>query len=96
MSDVPFRATSRRTLLKSLMAGVGAVAIGGGMGPAFAEDRVLVINTNIGGEGQRKLMAQFIEEFTKETGIKVQQNAMDHEGYKTAIRNFLVANPPDV
>ncbi|MCX5576921.1 ABC transporter substrate-binding protein [Kaistia terrae] len=94
---VPFGAASRRTVLKSLAAGVGVAALGGGWtGAAFAEDRTLTINTNISGEGQRKLMAQFIEEFTKETGIKVQQNAMDHEGYKTAIRNFLVANPPDV
>jgi len=40
---------------------------------------------------------QIIPGFEKENpGIKVEMTVYDHEAYKTAIRNFLQAEPPDV
>ena len=95
-NKIPSFRTTRRSLMKGIAAGAATAALGPLAAPAIAQEQLVTINTNIGGEGQRQLFGKFAEEFTAATGIKVQQNAMDHEGYKTAIRNFLVANPPDV
>ncbi len=42
-------------------------------------------------------MEELIADFqAKHPDITVKWNNFDHEGYKSAIRNFLTADPPDV
>ncbi len=62
---------------------------------AFAGD--LVINSDQSDPAPKKAMEQLIADFQKaHPDIKVKWNNFDHEGYKSAIRNFLTADPPDV
>ncbi len=62
---------------------------------AFASD--LVINTDMSDPAPKKAFQAVIDGFKKENpDINVKWNEFDHEGYKSAIRNFLTADPPDV
>ncbi len=57
----------------------------------------LVINFDGPDPAPKKGFEMVISEFEKEyPDIKVKWNLFDHEGYKTSIRNFLSADPPDV
>ena len=58
----------------------------------------LKITQNSSNANTQKLWKEkIIPMFEKEnTGIKVEMTIYDHEAYKTAIRNFLQAEPPDV
>jgi multiple sugar transport system substrate-binding protein len=63
--------------------------------PAFAGK--LVINTNTSDPAPKQAFEKLVEDFEKENpDVDVELNIFDHEAYKTAIRNFLQANPPDV
>ena len=57
----------------------------------------LVINSDQSDPAPKKAMEELIADFqAKNPDIKVKWNNFDHEGYKSAIRNFLTADPPDV
>jgi multiple sugar transport system substrate-binding protein len=57
----------------------------------------LVINSDHSDPAPKKAMEDLIADFeAKNPDIKVKWNNFDHEGYKSAIRNFLTADPPDV
>lgn len=57
----------------------------------------LVINSDHSDPAPKKAMEELIADFqAKYPDIKVKWNNFDHEGYKSAIRNFLTADPPDV
>ncbi|MAZ84453.1 MAG: ABC transporter substrate-binding protein [Rhizobiales bacterium] len=82
---------SRRQFLASTAA-AGAATLAS---PAYAQSRELVIISNRGSAGQRAALEAIAAEFGKDAGVKVSVNNMDHEAHKTAIRNYLVASPPD-
>ena len=57
----------------------------------------LVINSDQSDPAPKKAMEEIIAGFeAANPDIKVKWNNFDHEGYKSAIRNFLTADPPDV
>ncbi len=57
----------------------------------------LVINTDTSDPAPKAAFDQLIKDFEAENpDIKVTVNLFDHEGYKTAIRNFLTADAPDL
>lgn len=57
----------------------------------------LVLNSDQSDPAPKKAMEELIAGFEKANpDIKVKWNNFDHEGYKSAIRNFLTADPPDV
>ena len=65
--------------------------------PAFAQSRVLAFNSNASDPAPKAAFEQLVADFEAENPeIDVQVNTFDHEGYKTAIRNFLTADAPDV
>ncbi|RMD48730.1 MAG: extracellular solute-binding protein [Alphaproteobacteria bacterium] len=64
---------------------------------ASATAETLVINTDTSDPAPKAAFAEVIEGFKAENpGVEVKWNLFDHEGYKTAIRNFLSADAPDV
>ncbi len=64
--------------------------------PAIAKTRELVIISNRSNPMQRAALERIANDFGKTAGVKVSVNNMDHEAHKTAIRNYLVASPPDI
>jgi len=57
----------------------------------------LIINSNLSDPVPKQDLANAVEMFKAENpGIEVQLNTFDHEAYKTAIRNFLATEAPDV
>ena len=57
----------------------------------------LVINSNQSDPAPKKAWAEMIAQFqTENPDITVKVNEYDHEGYKSAIRNWLVTSPPDI
>jgi multiple sugar transport system substrate-binding protein len=74
-----------------------ALAAAGALLAAPASARDLVINTDTSDPAPKAAMQLLIDGFEKENPeVKVVWNNFDHEGYKTAIRNFLTAEPPDI
>jgi multiple sugar transport system substrate-binding protein len=65
--------------------------------PAFAEQRTLVFNTDASDTAPKAAFEQLVADFEAAyPEIDVVVNTFDHEGYKTAIRNFLTADSPDL
>jgi multiple sugar transport system substrate-binding protein len=57
----------------------------------------IVLNSDQSDPAPKKAMEDLIADFQKANpDITVKWNNFDHEGYKSAIRNFLTADPPDV
>ena len=57
----------------------------------------LVINSNLSDPAPKADLAKVVELFKAENpDLEVQLNTFDHEAYKTAIRNFLATEAPDV
>ena len=57
----------------------------------------IVLNSDQSDPAPKKAMEELIANFqAANPGITVKWNNFDHEGYKSAINNFLKANPPDV
>lgn len=66
-------------------------------GSALAQERTLVINTDTTDPAPKAAFEQLIADFeAANPDVKVTWNIFDHEGYKTSIRNFLTADPPDL
>ena len=81
-------------IFKTLLLGSAAVALMAGA--ALAEQRVLKYNADYDA-GPLKGMEALIADFeAANPDIDVQLTNFDHEGYKTAIRNFLTADSPDL
>ncbi|KEP70580.1 sugar ABC transporter substrate-binding protein [Thioclava dalianensis] len=79
----------KTTALAALM---GALAF-----PAFAEQRTLTFNTDASDPAPKAAFEALVKGFeAKYPDVHVVVNTFDHEGYKTAMRNFLSADPPDV
>ena len=56
----------------------------------------LVINSDMTDPAPKKAMEDLVADFeAAHPDAKVKWNNFDHEGYKSAIRNFLTADPPD-
>ncbi|MEG3662521.1 ABC transporter substrate-binding protein [Celeribacter halophilus] len=76
----------------ALTALVGALAM-----PAMAEQRVLKLFTDASDPAPKAAFEQLVAGFEAENpDVTVEVNTFDHEGYKTAIRNFLTADSPDL
>ena len=74
----------------------GAAALAIAAGSASAQQRVLKYNADYD-PIPLKAMEELIADFEKANpDIDVQLTNFDHEGYKTAIRNFLTADAPDL
>lgn len=57
----------------------------------------IVLNSDHSDPAPKKAMEDLIADFqAKYPDVTVKWNNFDHEGYKSAIRNFLTADPPDV
>ncbi len=57
----------------------------------------LIINTDTSDPAPKKAFETLIERFkAAHPDVEVKWNIFDHEGYKTAIRNFLTAESPDI
>lgn len=81
----------KRTGLAMLLATAALTA------PAFAQQRTLVFNTDASDPAPKAAFDQLIADFeAANPDVKVTVNTFDHEGYKTAIRNFLTADAPDL
>ncbi len=80
------------TLLKSL----GGLALSVSLfSSAFAGE--ITVNSDHSDPVPKKAMEELIADFQKANpDVKVKWNNFDHEGYKSAIRNFLTADAPDV
>lgn len=80
------------TLLKSLSGLALSVAM---FSSAFAGE--ITINSDHSDPVPKKAMEELIADFQKANpGVTVKWNNFDHEGFKSAIRNFLTADAPDV
>ena len=65
--------------------------------PLAAKAEKLVINSNESDPAPKETYTKVVDEFQKQNpDLQVEFNTMDHEGYKTAIRNWLTTEPPDV
>lgn len=64
--------------------------------PAIAQAKQLTIISNRGSSEQRKALEKIAKDFGDQSGATVTVNNLDHEANKTAIRNYLVASPPDI
>ncbi|WP_386683536.1 ABC transporter substrate-binding protein [Loktanella sp. R86503] len=84
-------------LRKPLTAGLAlSIALLAGTS-AIAQQRVLTFNTDTSDPAPKAAFEALIADFEAEyPEIDVQVNLFDHEGYKTAIRNFLTADSPDL
>jgi multiple sugar transport system substrate-binding protein len=77
--------------------GLTGLAIGFTLAATTAWAGELVINSDQSDPAPKKAMEELLADFqAKYPDIKVKWNNFDHEGYKSAIRNFLTADPPDV
>lgn len=64
---------------------------------ASAQQRVLTFTTDNNDPAPKAAWEQLVADFEAENpDVDVQMNIMDREAYKTAIRNFLTSDPPDV
>ncbi|MBT9383744.1 ABC transporter substrate-binding protein [Pseudooceanicola sp. CBS1P-1] len=81
----------RRFLAATAAAGTSCLAA-----PLYAQSRELVIISDRGNPDQRAALTDIANAFGREAGVRVSLNNMDHEAHKTAIRNYLVASPPDI
>ncbi|GAK70052.1 putative ABC transporter substrate-binding protein [Agrobacterium rubi TR3 = NBRC 13261] len=80
------------TLFKSLSGIALSAAL---FSSAFAGE--ITINSDHSDPVPKKAMEELIADFQKANpDVKVKWNNFDHEGYKSAIRNFLTADAPDV
>ncbi len=79
--------------LRRMLAGTALAALLAA--PAFGGE--IVLNTDTSDPAPKAAFEQLIKDFeAANPGITVKWNLFDHEGYKTAIRNFLTADAPDV
>jgi len=79
--------------MKSIALGVAAAALA----TTSALAGTITLNTDTSDPAPQKAFQYLIDAFQKANpDIKVKWNKFDHEGYKSAIRNFLTADAPDL
>ena len=84
-------------MLVLIIAATPAFTSGQQEGEGAAEQRELVINSNLSDPAPKAAFQTMVDKFKAEyPEIDVTLNTFDHEAYKTAIRNFLASDPPDV
>jgi multiple sugar transport system substrate-binding protein len=84
-----------KTTLKAMLLGTVAAAVVAGA--AFAQDkRVVKYNADYDPIPLKAMEALIADFEAANPDIDVQLTNFDHEGYKTAIRNFLTADAPDL
>ena len=77
--------------------GLTGLALGFALSASTALAGEIVLNSDQSDPAPKKAMEELIADFQKANpDITVKWNNFDHEGYKSAIRNFLTADPPDV
>jgi len=77
--------------------GLSGLALGFALTASTALAGEIVLNSDQSDPAPKKAMEELIAGFeAANPDIKVKWNNFDHEGYKSAIRNFLTADPPDV
>lgn len=82
--------------MRSLKALAG-LALGVSLFATAAVAGEIILNSDQSDPAPKKAMEELIAGFQKANpGITVKWNNFDHEGYKSAIRNFLTADAPDV
>ena len=81
-------------LFRSILLGSAAVALVAGA--AMAEQRVVKYNADYDPIPLKAMEALIADFEAANPDIDVQITNFDHEGYKTAIRNFLTADAPDL
>jgi multiple sugar transport system substrate-binding protein len=80
-----------------LWKGLTGLAFGFALAASSALAGELVLNSDQSDPAPKKAMEELIAGFeAANPDIKVKWNNFDHEGYKSAIRNFLTADAPDV
>ncbi len=81
-----------------LRTGAAAAVLAGLLmsGTAFAEQRILKYNADYDAAPLAGMQALIADFEAANPDIKVELNNFDHEGYKTAIRNFLTTDSPDL
>ena len=80
-----------------LSSSLAGLALGFAMTTTAAFAGEIVLNSDQSDPAPKKAMEELIANFQKANpGITVKWNNFDHEGYKSAIKNFLSSNPPDV
>ena len=81
----------------TIFKGLTGLAFGFALTASTALAGELVLNSDQSDPAPKKAMEELIAGFeAANPDIKVKWNNFDHEGYKSAIRNFLTADPPDV
>jgi multiple sugar transport system substrate-binding protein len=67
------------------------------MAAATAHAGTMVINTDASDPAPKAAFEAAVKDFeAANPDVKVKVNTFDHEGFKTSIRNFLSAEPPDI
>jgi len=82
--------------LKTMLLGVSAVALVVSSAAFAADKRVVKYNADYDPIPLKAMEAMIADFEAANPDIDVQLNNFDHEGYKTAIRNFLTADAPDL
>lgn len=86
----------RKVVLFFLMLAVLVVGLSA-EGQQESKSNKLVINSNLSDPAPKQDLATVVDRFRADyPELDVQLNTFDHEAYKVAIRNFLVAEAPDV
>ena len=81
----------------TLLKGLSGLALALALSASTALAGELVVNSDQTDPAPKKAMEELIAGFeAANPDIKVKWNNFDHEGYKSAIRNFLAADAPDV
>lgn len=84
-------------LLVALILLFPATAFAAGQGEEDPEQGELVINSNLSDPAPKEAFRVMVDRFEEEyPDIDVTLNTFDHEAYKTAIRNFLASDAPDI
>lgn len=90
-------ATGQWRIYVTLLKNIGSIALSYMLVASAACAGEIVLNSDQSDPVPKKAMEELIADFqTKNPDIKVKWNNFDHEGYKSAIRNFLTADAPDV
>jgi multiple sugar transport system substrate-binding protein len=83
--------------MMTFMKGLSGLAFALALSTSTALAGELVLNSDQSDPAPKKAMEELIAGFeAANPDIKVKWNNFDHEGYKSAIRNFLTADAPDV
>ena len=85
----------KRILFAVLIVALALPAVFAGAEGEDAQE--LIINSNLSDPNPKAAFEELVDRFRAEyPDIDVTLNQFEHEAYKTAIRNFLVSEPPDI